>query len=174
MVARFAGVLVVMWFVSGCAQKLANYDYNTAVAFQGFNHYRIAKQEGVPYQSLDASRIEAAIKTALAGRYKFTEEGDSDFIVSYHLEEDRSLDRSGVSFGFGISSGNLGVGINTGPKAREVVAGRLVLSIIEVASDQVVWQAKATKSLKPDMKTDLRQSLIQELVAEMLSNFPPR
>ena len=159
--------------VSGCSQKLANYDYDTGAYFHQLKSYGVKASDKQGYQTLDSARIEEAIKSALSGRYALVDAQSADFVVTYIMEEDRQIDQSGVSIGFGLSRGNVGVGVNSGPKVKERVEGRLVLSIVSAESQQVIWQAKATQTLRNEMKPDRREQLIQSTVSEMLTNFPP-
>lgn len=159
--------------LTGCSQKLANYDYDTGAYFHQLTSYGVKASEKQGYQTLDSARIEEAIKSSLNGRYQLVDAQSADFVVTYIMEEDRQIDQSGVSFGFGVSRGNVGVGVNSGPKMKERVEGRLVLSVVSGENQQVVWQAKATQTLRNEMKPDRREQLIQSTVSEMLTNFPP-
>lgn len=166
--------LFCVLMVAGCAQKLANYDYNPGFNFAGYQRYAIQHSEKQTYQSLDGKRIEAAIQQQLVGRYNVVDKGQADFLVNYYLEAERKIDQSGVSFGFGMSSGNLGVGVGTSPKAKEKTEGKLVLEVVDQASSQQVWMARATRNLTDSMHPTQREYLIQDLVQEMLANFPPQ
>lgn len=164
----------ILLFCSGCAQKLANYDYDPGFQFAAFQGYGIQQSSKQSYQTLDGNRIEAAIRKQLQGRYTEVEAGQADFLVAWYLEAERKLDQSGFSFGFGVSGSNLGVGVSTSPKAKEKTEGKLVLEIVDVVSNQLIWTAKATRNLKDSMDPTQRAYLIQDLVQEMLANFPPQ
>ncbi|RLU02763.1 MAG: DUF4136 domain-containing protein [Ketobacter sp.] len=161
--------------LAGCAQKLANYDYDPKFSFSGFQTYALQQSDKQTYQSLDATRIEAAIKQQLSGRYQLVEPGQADFVIHYYLLAERKVDNSGVSFGFGFGvSSNVGVGVSTSPPAREKTEGQLVLEAVDGSSQQMVWTAKATRTLKDSMKPSQRDYLIQDVVQEMMANFPPK
>jgi len=160
--------------LGGCAQKLANYDYNPGFNYASYQGYALQQSEKQTYQSLDGSRIEQAIQKALAGRYSQVEQGAADFLVAYYLQAERKIDSSGVSFGFGVSGGNMGVGVSTGPKAKEKTEGKLILEVVDTQSNQLVWTAKATRNLLDSMNPSQREYLIQDVVQEMLANFPPQ
>ncbi|MGB3620471.1 MAG: DUF4136 domain-containing protein, partial [Ketobacter sp.] len=79
----------------------------------------------------------------------------------------------GLSLGFGFGSGPVGVGVSTSPPVKQETEARLMLDIIDTASSNVVWTAKANRNLENDMKPPVRSDLINDLVTEMLGNFPP-
>ena len=169
------GIALIAVLSSGCAQKLANYDYDPKFSFEGYQSYALQQSEKQTYQSLDASRIEAAIKQQLSGRYQLVEPAQADFIIHYYLLAERKVDNSGVSFGFGFGvNSNVGVGVSTSPPAREKTEGQLVLEAVDASSKQMVWTAKATRTLKDSMNPSQRDCLIQDVVQEMMANFPPK
>ncbi len=171
-------ILITVGMISlltGCAQKLANYDYDPGFNFAAFQTYALQESDKQTYQSLDGNRIEAAIKQQLDGRYQLVAPEKADFVVKYYLQAEEKIDNSGVSvgFGFGVSS-NVGVGVSTRTPAKKETEGRLVLEVLDSASSQMVWTAKATRNLKDNMKPEQREYLIQDVAQEMLANFPPR
>ena len=166
-------IMVLALFSVACSQKLANYDYDTGAPFQSLERYVVEQSNQGSYQSLDSARVEQAIHAVLSGRYEAVSKEQAQFTVGYWMEEERKVDQSGVSFGFGVARGNLGVGVSTGPEAKERVDGKLVLSITNSAN-QMIWQAKATQGIRADMSPERREELIQATVSEMLSNFPPQ
>ena len=169
------GIAISSVLLTGCAQKLANYDYDPKFSFAGLQTYALKQSDKQTYQSLDAGRIEAAVKQQLAGRYQSVDPAQADFIIHYYLLAERKVDNSGVSvgFGFGLSS-NVGVGVSTSPPAREKTEGKLVLEAVDSTTSQMVWTAKATRTLKDSMNPSQRDYLIQDVVQEMMANFPPK
>lgn len=166
---------VIMLALTGCAQKLANYDYAPGFGFNAYQSYALQQSDKQSYQSLDGSRIEAAVKQQFKGRYRLVDAEEADFVLHYYLQAERKVDNSGVSFGFGLGvSSNVGVGLSTSPPARETTEGQLVLEAVDNATQKLVWTAKATRTLKDSMNPTQRDYLVQDVVQEMLANFPPQ
>lgn len=167
--------VVMVVALTGCAQKLATYDYSSDFAFGNYKSYAFPHSGTQDYQSLDSNRIESTIDSHLSGRYQKVDPAQADFLVDYKIVAEHKLDQSGVSFGFGFGvSRNVGVGVSTGPKAKEVIEGRLVMEVVDKASNKMVWTAKAGRNLEEDMTPDQRAALIQDVVKAMLDNFPPQ
>lgn len=169
----YSFIVVTVSVVAGCATPLSNIDYDTGFSFSQFQVYAMAPSEKQSYQSLDDGRIESAITQSLSGRYQVVAKDQADFLVTYRLEEDHKVSQSGFSFGVGVLSSSMGVGVSTGPEAKETVEGKLVLDVVDVKTQQAVWSAKANRNLKIEMKPAQRAALIDQLVADMLGNFPP-
>jgi hypothetical protein len=55
----------------------------------------------------------------------------------------------------------------------EYEEGTLTLTIINTASDTLIWQGKATGIIEPDRSTEAKEKRTQEVVAKLLTNFPP-
>jgi len=172
---------LLLLFLTACAQDPVSFDYDQGAYLKTLKTYAIsAPTSDGGFQSLDNSRIEAALRTALSGRQMQEVPADkAEFLVSYRVEPDRQLDRSGVSFGFGVSSGGggmggIGVGASTGPKAREVMEGKLVVDVIDPRKKQVVWSARANENLTDSMSSAKRDELIGFLVNAMFERFPPQ
>lgn len=172
----FIKLAVLAVFLSGCAQQLANYDYNPGFNYSGLQSYVMQQSDKQTYQSLDGARIEEAIKQQLNGRYQLAAaEDQADFSVLYYVLAEQAIDNSGVSVGFGFGvSRNVGVGGSTSSTPRTHTEGKLVLEVVDRHSDQLVWTAKATRNLTDRMKPEQRAALINDLAQEMLANFPPQ
>ena len=174
-------LLSVLLLLTACAQDPVSFDYDQSAYLKTLKTYAIsAPTTDGGFLSLDNSRIETALRSALAARQMQEVPADkADFLVSYRVEPDRQLDTSGVSFGFGVSSGGggmggVGVGASTGPKAREVVEGKLVVDVVDPRKKQVVWSARANENLTDSMNAAKRDKLISFLVTTMFERFPPQ
>lgn len=167
--------LVLLAMVLGaCARAPVSIDYDAARPVPPAKTYALtAPAAGAQYQSLDNSRIEAALRQHLAARKLQEAERDrADILVAYRVEQQRKLDDSGFSVGFGVGTGNLGLGMSTGPAPKEIREGVLVVDVVDPRLQQVVWSARANRYLQDGMKPDQRTALINELVAAMFNGFP--
>ena len=93
--------------------------------------------------------------------------------MRYRIQQVKSLDNTGVSFGFGTFHDPLGFGMMTSPPTRIIKQGQLVIELEDAHSHQVVWSATSRKLLDPDMKPAARSQRIREIVNDMFARFPP-
>lgn len=171
--------LLLVWvvLVSACAQAPVSFDYDPAAYLKGLKTYALSPPPGggAQYQSLDGNRIEAAMRSALTARQLQEVPADkADFLLSYRIEQERTLDQSGFSFGFGVGSGGLGLGASTRPAAQEKIEGKLVVDAIDPAKNQVIWSAKSNRNLTDSMGPGKRDELINTLIEAMFKDFPPQ
>ena len=170
-------LLGLVLLLGACAQSPVSIDYDPSAYLRGLKTYAITPpgQGGAQnIQSLDNSRIEAALRGVLNSRsYKEVAADKADFWVNFRVQPQHRIQESGVSYGFGFGTGNVGVGVSTGPKAKEIVEGQLVVELVDPAKKQVIWSAKANRLLKDSMSPMERDNLINSLVAAMFERFPP-
>lgn len=173
---RSALLAFLVFMLAACAGAPVSWDHDPAAPLPALDSYALVEPPtGSQFQSLDNNRIAAALRTQLAARsLKEAPREQAGFWLAYRVENERKLDNSGVSFGFGLGTGNVGMGVSTGPKAKEVLEGRLVLDVIDPARQQVIWTAKANQYLQDSMTPAQRDAKVNFLVTEMLSNFPPK
>lgn len=171
-------LFILLSVLAACSRSLVSIDYDPATAMPaaGAASYALSDPASSPeFQSLDNNRIAAALRKQLAARgLKEVPREQADLWVAYRVEQEAKLDNSGVSFGVGFGTGNMGMGVSTGPQAKQIMEGRLVVDVVDPKRQQVVWTAKANEYLRDSMRPEQRDALVNELVAEMLANFPPK
>lgn len=169
-------LLILAMVLAACSRSLVSVDYDPAATLPTAGSYALSDPAGGPeFQSLDNTRIAAALRQQLAVRnLKEVPREQADIWVAYRVEQEAKLDNSGISFGVGFGSGNLGMGVSTGPQAKQIMEGRLVVDVVDPKRQQVVWTAKANEYLKESMRPEQRDALVNTLIAEMLANFPPK
>lgn len=173
---RLAVLLVLAIAVSGCA-RYAVTDYDGGAAFSDYSSYRMEARKEGEIQSLDATRIERAVRRELSDRgLDETDEGPS-LVVRYAIEDEKRLESSGpnVGLGFGFGRSPMGFGVAHSPvRTREIQEGKLVVQLVESGSQRVVWQGTGQRNLTESMSPDTRSSLIDRVVKEMFKDYPPR
>ncbi|SFR55220.1 protein of unknown function [Marinobacter daqiaonensis] len=166
-------LLLMALLLSGCAANVVT-DYDESVAFGQYDTWAFAPRDDKDYQSLDATRIEAAVERELAGEaLTKASQDEADLLLSYRIQQVERLDTSGFSYGLGFGGGAFGWGLATRPPAREIQEGQLVLELVDSETDRVVWRAASKRYLNQDQSPETRKKLINEVVTEMFSRYPP-
>ena len=169
-------LMLCLLLLSACAQAPVSFDYDTAAQMPAVKSFALTEPpSGAQFQSIDNQRIEAALRRQMTAKgLKEVARDKADMLLAYRVEPERKLqESSGFSFGFGVASGNVGLGVSTGPKPKEIVEGRLVVDAVDPQRQQVVWTAKANRNLRDSMSPAQRDELINSLVAAMFIQFPP-
>ena len=174
MILRYLLVLITA-VMTACAQAPVAFDYDASAKMPAVKSFALVPPNGPQYQSLDNNRIEAALRKQLGARnLQEVAKDQADIWVAYRVEQERKLEESGVSFGVGFGTGNVGLGVGTGPKAKEIIEGMLIVDAVDPQRQQVVWTARAQRYLRDSMQPEQRDELINTLVSAMLVNFPPQ
>lgn len=173
---RLVILLALTLAVSGCA-RYAVTDYDTGAAFTDFDSYRMEARSEDAIQSLDATRIERAVRRELSDRgLEETSEG-ADLLVRYSIEDEKRTESRGpnVGLGFGFGRSPFGFGVAHAPvQTREISEGKLVVQLVDAGSQRVVWQGTGQRNLTESMSSDNRSKLIDRVVSEMFKDYPPQ
>ncbi len=166
--------------LTGCAGPSVIIDYQPGTDFHSLDQYAFQTpvDPGTGTSSLTDERVQGAVVLFLKNKgFRQVALTEAEFIPQWHVKEEREIRREGFSYGFGygIASGNTGVGISlsTAPPANEIIRGRLVLEMIDPATSQVIWSAESTRLLSEDIEPAAREAEIRKIVGDMLQNFPP-
>lgn len=161
--------------LTGCASNVVT-DYNASAAFSQYHSWAFAQDdEKSKAVSLDGARIRSALEKELTTKnLNRADSGAADLLVHYRIEDVERLDTSGMSFGLGLGRGAFGFGLGTAPPVQQVQEGKLVVELVDTATNQVVWRAISKRHLNDDQSPETRSKLIQEVVAEMFTKYPPQ
>lgn len=161
--------------LTGCASNVVT-DYNTSTAFSQYQSWAFAPDDGKQKAvSLDGARIRSALEKELTAEgLTRAEPGKADLLVHYRIEEVEHLDTTGMSFGLGIGRGPFGFGLGTVPPVQQIQEGKLVVELVDTATNQVVWRATSKRYLNDDQSPETRNKLIREVVNEMFTKYPPQ
>lgn len=171
-------VLLIGIALSGCAPYAA-IDYDTGARFDGYKSYRFAENGKNNVLSLDASRIEPALKKALEQEgFVLADSGDkADLKVRYGIEQERRIESHGPRYSLGFGFGHHPFGLHGGhhsyKRAREIKEGQLVVNLVDTERQQVIWEGVAKRNLTESMGPRDRTRLINRVVKAMFEQYPP-
>ena len=124
-------------------------------------------------RELDDQRARTALKTALSEKgLSASTSGQADVHVKHFFKREQRYDGSVVQFGFGFSRNNVGIGTTTPVEGDITEEYKLVVQMIDPATNNVVWQATSRDRLYDDMRSERRSEHIQKAVDEMFQRYP--
>ncbi len=176
--------LVTLLGLSGCASTIRS-DFDHEVVFSHYHTFdwlappvRASEEEvrGDPdgpfvRNSLLDKRIRASVNRNLEARgFRYTEGGESDFRLNYHVTFKDKLVGSGSDFGYfhRYHRGGFSSGFNW--SVRQYQEGTIIIDIVDRAKDQLVWRGWLT-SRNRDGNYD--EAEISRAVDKILMRFPP-
>jgi hypothetical protein len=170
-------ILSLSLLLSGCSMTTVNYDYDTDFDFSNLRHYGwLDTPADFPATEIVVQRIKNAVDQQM-GAKGFKQVSESpDFLISLQgfIDIVRQGVESGTSYrGYGGYNRGYNRGYDRRMEVYEYEEGTLTLTIINTASDTLIWQGKATGVIEPDRSTEAKEKRTQEVVAKLLANFPP-
>jgi hypothetical protein len=174
-------ILVLSFFLTGCASVSVNYDYDTNFDFSTLKGYRwLEVPADFPANAIAIQRIKHAVDQQMQAK-GFEQVSDSpDFLISMLGFKD--VIRQGVVTGTAYSDypgyrGYRGYGrsgsFERQYEVNEFEEGTLTLTIINAARSALIWEGSATTFLEPDRSTEYKEQKTKEIIARLLSGFPP-
>ncbi|WP_087017901.1 DUF4136 domain-containing protein [Thaumasiovibrio subtropicus] len=164
-------IALMALFLTGCSMAPRT-DFSANVDYSQFDTYQF--EDSTAPRSIDAKRIETALNSQLPEKgITLSHTDEAPLMVIYRIEDERELQSFGTTVGFGYHSRNMGIGMSTPERYREVKFGRLVLEFVDTQSNQVVWQAVSTRRLTESMSPQRREAFFEREIREMLALFPP-
>ena len=150
-----------------------NYDYDMDFDFSNLKQYDwLDIPDDFPATEIVVQRIKNAVNQQMAAK-GFNQVPESpDFQIS--LQGFRDIVSQGVQTGTSYRGyGGYNRGYEQQVSVYEYEEGTLTLTIINTASDTLIWQGKATDIIEPSLSTEAKEKKTQEVVAKLLANFPP-
>lgn len=148
-------------------------DSQEGATLDQYRSYAFVEQSEDHPRELDDQRARAALKTALAekGLNAATAE-QADVYVKHFFKREQRYDGSVFQFGFGFHRNNVGVGTTTPVEGDITEEYKLVVQMVDPATNNVVWQATSRDRLYDEMRSERRSEHIQKAVAEMFRRYP--
>ena len=181
---RIITILLVSLMLSACASGV-NIDYDKDANFKTFKTYNVDKTPvrisvdtriNSPFMQERVAKELDAVLTKKGFKYL---KDNAELTVKYYLDikHEVETDDSGVSIGFGRSSGNSAIGFGFGvPLGETSSIDKLILTVDVISSKAgtLIWRGSLGYTLVDGATPETYSQLIKDLVSEILKNFPPK
>lgn len=167
---------LVILLVSACSPTVkVTSDYDKQVDFSTYKTYTFAPESmNLPINELNQKRILSSIETELAAKnLSKTESGDLLVDVRITAKE-RQESTAYTSGGYGYGGYRWGGGMSTTSISTQTyVDGTLIITLVDAAKKEMVWQGVGVKTIDTDATPEQREKNITTAVAAILKNYPP-
>jgi len=159
--------------LSACAVKPST-DYRSTHNFTQYTSFAFAAPIKDVAESLDSARIKDAVSAELEKKGLIQEEFETaKLLVNYRVESETELKQSGSSVGVGFGRKRSSIAFSTPVQYYEREYGKLVIELIDSATQSVVWQSISQRQLQEKLSTDKRTEFIRSEIALMFNSYPP-
>jgi hypothetical protein len=170
-----AFVLTAMVLATGCAELIANADFDPATDFGVYQTYAWAPRDALPTGDprLDANpffdaRVRSAVDAELAAKGLALTDANPSLLVHYHASVRERLDVYRI---------DREAGYTTGGGERENVSvyeeGTLLVDLVDASSNRVIWRGWAQSDIGGVIDDRERmEQRIAESTRKMFERFP--
>jgi len=161
-----------------CAPALkVTSDYDSKAEFIKYRTYTFAPEsQNLPVNELNKRRILDEIETQMAAKgFTKAEAGDIWVDVRVSAKERKEATAYTNGSGYGMYGGyRYGGGFQTtSVSVQTYVDGTLIISFIDAAKKELVWQGTGVRTLDQNATADKREKNISDAVKGILAKYPP-
>tara|TARA_R110002020_G_scaffold474772_3_gene707205 strand:- start:79374 stop:79907 length:534 start_codon:yes stop_codon:yes gene_type:complete len=148
-------------------------DYDQETDFSTYITYNFYPTIDSGLSDLDDKRIMQATDSLMQQR-GFIKSDTPQLFINFFANESISNSRNTIGIGIGSGGRNGGVGVSGGiPIGGRVVNQSLTVDFIDVAKDDLVWQAVAEGEYKEKASPRQREAYYFNAISKMLKKYPP-
>ena len=159
----------------GCVTVKVNYDYDNQADFSKFKTYAFSENTmKMPIDQLNRDRLIQATEKELTAK-GFTKSDNPDVIVDLHLKAEQVQTATATSTGYGPWGYRYGGGFSTTQVSYDqYTEGTLFITLVDKASEKIVWQGTGTKTIEEGASPQEREENINYAVQHIMMNYPPK
>ncbi|MZR63174.1 DUF4136 domain-containing protein [Alcanivorax sp. DP30] len=168
---RSLTLFIALLLLSACVSPVV-IDRQDNVTPSQYQTYAFIEQDEDTPRALDDQRARKALETALASQgIKSVPADQADIQVRHFFKREQRYDGDVMQFGFGYGFNNVALGASTPVEGEMTEEYKLVVQLVDPASNNVVWQATSRDRLHDEMSSERRQAHIDKAVKEMFERF---
>ena len=173
---KFLIVPILLAFVACSTVKVA-YDYDKQADFSKYKTYALSEETmKIPINQLNRDRLISATESEMAAK-GFTKSDNPDVILDLRVKgEEVQTATATTTGGYGYGYGRWGYGggfSTTQVNYDKYVEGTLFITLVDKASEKIVWQGTGKKTLTENASPQKREENINYAVKQIFTNYPP-
>jgi len=160
--------------LSACSPSITvSSDYDSQANFTKFKTYSFATESmNMQVNDLNKRRILSEIENQLATK-GLTKAESGDLLVDVRVSAKERKEATAYSTG-GYGGYRYGGGFHTtSVNVQTYVDGTLIISLVDAAKKELVWQGTGVKTLDQNATPEKREENITKAVAAILAKYPP-
>ena len=172
-------LLPVILIFAACSPVITGFDYDKQADFGKYKTYTISEETmKMPLNQLNRDRIISAVETEMAAK-GFTKSENPDVILDIRIKgkeyQTATATTMGPGYGFGYYRWGYGGGFSTTRvNYDKYVKGTTFVTLIDRATQKIVWQGTGTKTVDENATAGKREESINNTVKQIFTNYPPK
>lgn len=171
-------VVFLLIVFAACSSLKVSSDYDSQTDFTKYKTYTFSEDVAkLPVQPLNRDRIIKAVENEMAAKGFTKSESNPDMLVDLNVKAvqrtEATATNTGGMYGGGFRYGYGGGYSTTQISYNEYVDGTLFVNMVDNASQKIVWQGRATKTLDEDASAEKREKNINYAIKTIFTKYPP-
>lgn len=165
------GLLAFLLFSCGASVAV---DFEKETAWNQYTTYAFYPDIESGFNELDDKRIKKAIDSVFVMRTIQPSETPR-FYINFYGQQVLAQSRNTIGIGLGGGGGNVGVSGGVGiPINGRVIQQQLTLDFVDVATDELIWQAVIDAQIKERATPKQKDAHYVNVMRKALNKFPPK
>ena len=172
-------LLAMIAVLTSCSSVKISYDYDKQADFKKYKTYAFTQEAlKLNIDQLNRDRVIRAIETEMNGK-GFTKSDNPDVLLDLDVKTEKIEGATATTSGSGMYGGPWHYGYGGGFTTTQVnyysyLDGTLFINMVDKASDKIIWQGRATKTIEPDISAEKREANINNAVKQIFMRYPPK
>lgn len=166
-------LFVFMVVLCSCGSTYVVHDYDEKQDFSIYTTYNFYPEMDSGLSELDQKRLLLVTESFMQAK-GFTRSETPGIYINFTSKVTKEA--SGNTIGVGLGSGGRG-GVNVGIGGNIPIGSNtyleLTIDFVDVAKDELVWQAISKKQFRPDASPNTKTDLFQKMIKKSLDKYPP-
>ncbi len=172
-------LIPVLFAFIACSSVKVGFDYDKTADFSKYKTYTLSEETmKMPINQLNRDRLISAVETQMAAK-GFTKSDNADIILDLRIKGEEvqtatATTTGGYGAGYGYGRWGYGGGFSTTQvNYDKYVEGTLFVTMIDKATEKIVWQGTGTKTLEENASAEKREQNINYAVTQIFTKYPP-
>lgn len=160
--------------IVACSTVKTTVDYDSQADFAKYKTYSLLEDNLTEMVGqLNRNRIISALESELANK-GFSKADEPDILVDVHIKSEQKVEATATTTGGGYGRwGGYGGYSTTQVNYDEYTVGSMFITMIDNASQNVVWQGVGNKTVDENASPEKRDENITYAIQQILANYPP-
>lgn len=170
---RLLPILLAISVLASCGTTVG-VDYDKQADFSRYTTYNYYPSIASGLNELDEARIKMVTDSLLQLK-GFEKSATPQLYVNFYANEQVAVNNSSIGIGIGGGGGNVAGGVSGGiPIGGRKIEQRLTFDFIDVAEDDLVFQAIAEDRYKEKATPQKKRLYYTKVISRVLEKYPPK
>jgi len=171
-------LIPILFAFVACTSVKVSYDYDKQADFSKYKTYTLSEEsmKMTNVNQLNRDRIIAAVEAQMAAKGFTKSSNNADVILDVRLKgQEKQTATATTMGGYGYGRWGYGGGMTTTSINYDTyVEGTLFVTMIDKATEKIVWQGTGIKEISENASPQKREENINYAATQIFAKYPPK